>query len=308
MELLQLRYFQSIARFRSVSEAARFYGIPQSAMSQSLKRLENDLGGIRLFDRVNQRIVLNEKGRMFLQRVDEVLAILDSAVREARDTPDEIAGAVHLLVTENTRFVVQCVSQFKQIYPDVSFYICHDYYSNQEAEYDLCISASSYDHQMKASAPLIRERMVLAVCDSHPLAQRQSVSLAELKDEKFIVSTERSSLYRLTVESCRAFGFEPRISISCDDPYFIRKYISTNMGVVIAPSLSWEGRFRENTRLIEIVDPPLYSTSYIYWNDRVYHSPTVTAFREYLREEARKVRGNLLGKENHNSQFIIHNE
>lgn len=294
MELLQLRYFQTIAQFESVTHAANHYHIPQSAMSQTLKRLERELGDIRLFDRRNNRIYLNENGRRFLESVNIALSALDDGVRSLKSQDETLSGPIHLLVMDNRRFITNCVSKFAERNPDVNFHICHDFYSGQDADYDLCISSNMSYKQMKASFPLVHERIVLAVHEQHPLAKRESISLSELQMEKFITQSIHSTLYNLTIERCRAFGFEPHISIICDDPYFVRKYVSQNMGVALAPSLSWSGRFRENTCLIPIVDPPIYTTSYLLWNDRRYQSPAVTAFRCFLKEEAVRIEGNLL--------------
>ena len=79
MELLQLRYFQTVARLESITLAAEHHLVPQSSMSQTIRRLENDLGGIKLFDRKNGRIYLNEQGRTFLNYVDATLASLGAA-------------------------------------------------------------------------------------------------------------------------------------------------------------------------------------------------------------------------------------
>ena len=51
MELLQLRYFVTVAHLGNITKAAEKHNIPQPAMSQTIARLEADLGGIRLFDR-----------------------------------------------------------------------------------------------------------------------------------------------------------------------------------------------------------------------------------------------------------------
>ena len=56
MELLQLRYFQTVAKMESITRAAKHYMIPQSSMSQTIKRLETELGDIKLFDRRNGRL------------------------------------------------------------------------------------------------------------------------------------------------------------------------------------------------------------------------------------------------------------
>lgn len=296
MELLQLRYFQSIARHESVTRAAKEFQIPQSAMSQTLSRLEKELGDIKLFDRKNNRLYLNENGKMFLCHVNEALLSLDNGVQTLKQPQDQIKGPIHLLVLENSRFVINCISQFTKKYPDVSFNICHDFYSDEISNYDLCVTASPSYRQMNRSLPLIKEPMVLAVYDTHPLANRNCVRLSELAYEKFITQSARSSLYSLTVEHCRAAGFDPRISISCDDPYYIRKYISEGMGIAISPFLSWAGRFRENTRLIHIIDPEITCTSYLLWNDKKYQSPAVQRFRHFLRDQSRLIDGNMINE------------
>ncbi len=294
MELLQLRYFQAIARFESVTQAAKLFQVPQSAMSQSLSRLEKELGDVKLFDRKNNRIYLNESGQIFLKYVNEALLALDNGVKTLSLPQDKIAGVINLLVLENSRFVISCVSKFKNQYPDVSFYICHDFYSDEISNYDICVAASPSYRQMNRSLPLIKEPMVLAVCDSHPLAERKSVNLSDLSEEKFITQSARSSMYMLTIERCRTAGFEPKISISCDDPYYIRKYVSEGMGITIAPSVSWAGRFRANTRLIPIIEPEITSTSYLLWNDKKYQSPAMRRFRHFLLDQSKLIEGNMI--------------
>ena len=295
MDLLQIRYFQTIARMGSVSNAARYHSIPQSAMSQTLRRLERDLGDIRLFDRINNRIYLNENGRQFLEHVNIALTEIDNGVQAVQHAKhDAVSGAIHLLILENSRFITNCISKFSGLYPDVNFYISHNLYGSENTVYDLCVSSHTSYQQMKNNIPLIRERIILAVHESHPLANRESIQLIELKNEKFISMTEHTAVYDITRAYCGSGGFEPDIFITCDDPYYIRKYISQNMGVCLAPSLSWKDRFRENTRLVPVDSPPIYTTSYLLWNEHCYQSAAVKAFRHFLKDESKTLEGNLL--------------
>ena len=62
MELLQFRYFLEAARYENLTRAAEDLHIAQPALSQSIHRLESELG-VKLFDRKNHRIYLNEIGR-----------------------------------------------------------------------------------------------------------------------------------------------------------------------------------------------------------------------------------------------------
>jgi len=294
MELLQLKYFLTVARMESVTRAAAFHRIPQPAMSQTIARLEKELGDVRLFDRRNNRIYLNENGKMFLGYVEKALRELDNGVQAMRSKHENISGVIRLLSLEGRRFCFDCVSHFAEKYPNISFSISHDYSGDDGTEYDLCISTMQSHGQMHGFSPLICEPIVLAVHESHALAQRKSVRLQDLREEKFITMSPRSTLYALTYEHCRSAGFEPHVPFICDDPYYVRKYVSENMGVSLAPSISWAGRFRDNTRLIPVSDPPILMTSYLVWDDRRYLSPAVRLFKDYLMSEAGKIEGNLL--------------
>lgn len=296
MELLQLRYFVTVAKMESITKAANFHGIPQPAMSQTIARLEADLGGVRLFDRKNSRIYLNETGKRFLSRVEYALHSLDNGIAELNTTANEISGEIHLLVMENRRFILNCVSRFYEKYPNVTFFVSHDFYSDRNTEYDLCISCLRTHHHMKCSVPLVRESIVLAVHESNPLAKRTWVSLTELKDEKFITMPSRSSLYDITYNNCRACGFEPHVQFICDDPYFVRKYISENMGVALSPAVSWSDRFRANTVIVPIDNPPIHTTSYLVWDENRYLTPAVSAFKAFVIEQAKTLDGNLLNQ------------
>lgn len=294
MELLQLRYFLTVAKLESITKAANHHHIPQPAMSQTIARLEKELGGVRLFDRQNNRIYLNENGRRFCEHVERALFELENGVQALQNQRENLSGGIHLLALEGRRFAFDCVSHFAEKYPHINFSISHDYSGDQAAQYDLCISSVQSHQQMHGFMPLIQERIVLAVHEEHPLAGQKSVRLNELRNEKFITMSPRSTLYAITFEQCRLAGFEPHVPFICDDPYYVRKYVSENMGVSLAPSISWAGRFRDNTRLIPVEEPRILMTSYLIWDERRYLSPAVRLFRDYMMEEAKKIDGNLV--------------
>ena len=220
------------------------------------------------------------------------IAAIENGKRELNEIIDDISGPVSILVIENHRFIVHCVSEFSKSYPQVSFKISHVY--NTEQTYDLCISSENHFGTMDEAIPLISEKIILAVHEDHPLASSESISIRNLKNEKFITTGMHSALYNLTRQSCLDAGFEPNISIMCDDPYFVRKYISNNLGLALAPSVTWAGRFRENTKVIPITDPEIITTSYLLFDKHRYLSPAVKKCREFCCEESLKIEGNLL--------------
>lgn len=289
MELLQLRYFQTVARLESITLAAEHHLVPQSSMSQTIRRLESDLGGINLFDRKNGRIYLNEQGRIFLNYVDATLASLEGGIRAVSATSDKVEGSVRVKVMENHRLVLTCVPTFLKMYPDVKFSISHGYYEEKDADYDICISSETSFRHLNESKPLLDERLILAVHEDHPLATAKTVRLTDLQGESLISMPSQSALSQIVTSRCRSFGFTPEVPVVCDDPYFVRKYVSENLGIAVTPEISWRGRFRDNTKLIPFEEDDMRVCSYILWNRNRYMSTATKKFMEYLLEEAAKL-------------------
>ena len=285
MELLQLRYFQKVAELENVTKAAKYFSVPQPSMSQAISRLERDLN-TKLFERRGGKLFLNEKGRAFLVYVEKTLQELDCGIAAVTGDAAKISGPVSIKIMENHRFILTCIPKFSRLYPEVSISASHGYHEDEDVTYDLCISSQMTYKRMTAHAPLIRERIVLAVHEDHPFSCRDRISISDLQGQKLISLPAQSSLYLQTLELCRARGFDPVIPIICDDPYFIRKYVSENMGIALAPSISWKGRFRENTVLIPVEDPEIYISSYLIWDDAHYMSPAARRFRDFLLTEA----------------------
>ena len=84
MELTQLNQFKKIAEYEKINEAANALYVSSLALSQSLKRLEDELG-CELFDRSKNLLKLNEKGKLFLEAVNDVFSVLDKAMSDLKD-------------------------------------------------------------------------------------------------------------------------------------------------------------------------------------------------------------------------------
>ena len=291
MELMQLKYFKTVAEIGKISDAAQSLFISAPALSTSISRLEKELGGVRLFDRKNGRLFLNEIGQTFLLSVEKALDELDGAVLSLTTDQNHIAGPVRLIALENRRFVLSCVSAFSSLYPEVNFSISHS--DDRDQSYDLCVCSEKKFRQSTAYVPLIVEPYVVALHEQHPLADLPSIDLSLLTEEKFITQSPKSAQYRITVEKCREQGFEPNIPFICDDAYYVRQYISKQMGIALAPSVSWAGRFRTNTKVIPLTDSSITATSYLVWDDTKYQSPATRAFCQYLQQQAAALPGNL---------------
>ncbi len=248
MELLQLKYFCDAAQTQNFSHTAKKFFVPPSSVSQAIKRLELELG-TPLFVHNGNKVFLAETGKRFYEKVKSALALLEEAKSDAVLTQDEMAGSLSLLVSCNRRLVSQAIPQFTRDYPQAQL-ILH-YTQPDTVGCDIVISEAPLAGYCE-KALLVTENILLAVNRSHPLAQKEQVSLSDLYGEAFICMPKGHSLYTITENICSRAGFLPSITIQTNDTHYIRKYVELGLGITFVPEISWQGLFSPDVVLKNI--------------------------------------------------------
>jgi DNA-binding transcriptional LysR family regulator len=223
-DLRQLRYFMAVAEELNFTRAAERLHMAQPPLSAAIRQLEEQLG-VELFERTTREVrmtkageLLQERGAALLEEADRVFA----AVREVDRAP---VGRVSIGIAPPARFGIgpQLLAACASECPGVMLYPREDTTGVLMRE----LRAGRLDLLLAFCAPpddaLERERLrdqpaVLHVDPSHPLADREQVALAELKEETFIVAGGPGSpgYTACVIERCREAGFEPA---TVPDPY-----------------------------------------------------------------------------------------
>ena len=125
MEFLQLRYFCSAAETEIFSHTAKIFDVPPSGISQTIKRLEIELG-VKLFMRSANRVMLTEEGKIFLGGAKRALEILETTKAQLTDGEDALRGEIKISVLTNRHVIAKLIEYFKEKYEDVNFVINHD--------------------------------------------------------------------------------------------------------------------------------------------------------------------------------------
>lgn len=277
MDLLQLKYFCDAAKSENFSKTAAKFRVPASNISQTVSRLEKELG-VSLFDRFANSIALNENGKLFYEHISAGLEKIEDGKRILSENSEEITGEIHLQIFTNRRIVTQAIEKFRLLYPHVSFVLNHSI--NRLSGSDLLISDFTPDEKGLTKHLLVREDILLAVSNGNPLSKKSSLSVSDLKNERFISMPKGSSMHKITTDICIKNGFVPNISIMTDDPFYIRKYIELGLGIALVPSFSWKGQFSENVTLKNIGAHK--RNTYIYYNSERYMSKAVSEFLRLL--------------------------
>lgn len=185
----QIKYFQAVVRNNSFSEAADECHISQSAISQQIKALENELGFL-LLERHNRKFVLTPAGEHFYKKSLVLIAdyekICNEAARIARG--DEITLKIGYLRSYNSPEVHQALEEFSEKYPCVDLQLL---YGNHEELFDLVRTGGAdlvLNDQRRAFSDeyvnliLSTNRMYVEITARNPVAELSSVTVQELKN------------------------------------------------------------------------------------------------------------------------------
>jgi DNA-binding transcriptional LysR family regulator len=186
--LKQIKYFQSVVRCGSFTEAAELNFISQSAISQQIQALERELG-VTLLERKNRKFTLTPAGEYFYKKSLVLTADFEKMCQETVHIAqkDETALRIGYLKCYSGLEFHQAVSKFSTKYPDVSISIIN---GNHEDLYD-ALRLGSVDLILNDQRRAFSDEYVncilgtsecfIEVADSNPVALRESVEVQELK-------------------------------------------------------------------------------------------------------------------------------
>ena len=277
MEFLQLKYFCDAAVTQNLSKTAKKYYVPTSTVSISIKKLEDELG-CKLFHHSSNKIMLNDEGREFYENISKALAIIEDAKDKIRDT-GAVRGTISIRCRSNRGALTRAMEQFLRDYPEVKFKITFG--EANVKNLDLIMSydtAIEYDEKIL----LIDEDAPIAINKSNPLAYKKDLTIADLKNERFIVG-----LSITTAEACYSAGFSPNIAFEFNDPTYVRKYLELGLGIAFVPSYSWANLLSDNVVMRSL---GVRRKTYAYLPKDKYAKRSVKLFLEYLKRATEDAR------------------
>lgn len=191
--LMSLIQTLAVAEYLNFRHAANAMGISQSSVSARVKALEEDLG-ILLFERHARGVRLTEAGRHFIERVATGIDQLDHAVRTAgmvaRGEHGRLRVGIHALIPGS--FLAALIERYREQHPGVDVEIAEG--TARESvmrlranRLDLTFVAGAPEFPDCHARPIWRERLLVALPASHPLADAAGVTWADLAGDTFIV-------------------------------------------------------------------------------------------------------------------------
>src|SRR6516162_5578177 len=194
MELRQLRYLVALADERHFTRAAAREHIAQPALSQQIRRLEQEVG-LALVERTTRRVTVTEAGQTLVARARRILSEVDSATAEMQAlagvrTGHVMVGTMHTMGPVD---VSAALAVFHQRHPAVELTV-REQSSEELAEMlrddvldlaFLSVTERIESHGLGLHQLVSEELVVLLPCE-HRLGRRRQVRMVELADEQFV--------------------------------------------------------------------------------------------------------------------------
>lgn len=242
MEIRWLEAFIAVAEELHFSKAANRLNLAQSPLSQTIRRLERELG-TPLFDRNTRSVTLTPAGQALLPYARRVFEDLELGRQATRARDGVVYGTVSIGFSGalNHQTLPPLTRAVRHRYPDVTLSLTGRVMTRdgveqlERGDLDLAFVGLPIDPSRVRTRLIGREPLGVVLPIDHPLATRSAIDLADLAEEQFISLPlgAGSSLAQLTTQACIDAGFQPRIAQEITDPFMILTLVSAGVGIAL---------------------------------------------------------------------------
>jgi DNA-binding transcriptional LysR family regulator len=257
MELRHLRSVLAVAETLHISRAAERLHISQSALSQQIKCLEEEIG-VEIFDRAERaahRIRITPAGQAFANDARAIIRLAERAVENARAISlqhDEVRIGYFKVVAHNA--LTELVARLHEAIPTLSIRLME--YADtrgvqtalREHAVDIAVTLLPLGDQTLEALPLQESELSVVLPKAHTLAKRSKIMLSDLANENWIMLDRQSVVpeVRTALEQAaqrNGFDLHRRIVQEVPSMLLIMEFVRKGVGVSVAPSVMAEEHF-----------------------------------------------------------------
>lgn len=242
MDFRKIESFLTIASTGKYTAAAERLFTSQSSLSKQMRQLEAEVGA-PLFRKTSGGVELTQAGWEFYYYARRALPELHQTLEHIESIKEGKKTCIRLgsLPFVEDYGITDCLCSFWAQTPGVQIE-----YSERSQEdlvnalernkIDLGMVRLDYlDRSRFATRPFLTDEMVVVFNEHNPLARRTSISIEELRNERFILPTERSDLAQIFIRACQEHGFHPDAPLTHSRHWMLLKAVQRDMGTTVLP-------------------------------------------------------------------------
>ena len=242
--LRQLRAFLSVARHGSFTRAAQDIALSQSALSLSVRQLENELG-LRLLDRTTRHVQLTAVGRTLAATGSRLVDELDATLRELREIGEQHRGRVMLACVPAVArsLMPKCVAYCSAKWPNVSFGIDDCAASDVirkvgRGEVEFGIASGEITGSELHVQPLMEDPFRLICRRDDAIAKGKNVRWAQLAGRRLVMLNNTSGSRQVIEATIARVGTEVEVFLELAQPGSVLGMVEAGIGIAIVPELA----------------------------------------------------------------------
>ena len=260
MTLKQLKAFLVLARTLNYANAANELCLSQSALSLSIKTLEEELGG-KLFKRNTRRVEITTEGQSLIPYAKKLLANWEDMEKDVKQRFKLNRGTLNIASMPFATHAVlpEVMHDFAQQHPNISFSI-HDITNEkiiekvQEGIFEIGICFEPKANDQLIFQPIFNEDFLALLPKHHVLAKQKSVTWLELCSCPFVTLQNPSIIRHVLEEHCAALQVVLDLKVECHQISSLSHFVAYGMGVSAIPRHFQKFIDLEKNVLVEIED------------------------------------------------------
>lgn len=244
MNLRDLKYLVALADHKHFGRAAAACYVSQPTLSTQIKKLEDELG-VPLVERAPRKVMLTPAGRDAAERARRIVAEVEQMKEAARRSQDPEAGTVRLgmFPTLGPYLLPHVVPRIRARFPHLELLLVEEKSDVllsrlREGKLDAGLLALPVADDQLHTEFLFEEPFVLAVPESHPLAQRGSLTLAELSHQQLLLLEDGHCLREQALDVCRLSGANEKSEFRATSLETLRQMVAAEVGITLLPTLA----------------------------------------------------------------------
>jgi DNA-binding transcriptional LysR family regulator len=255
LNLGRLQVLREVIARGSFSAAAEALSYTQSAISQSVSRLEAETGAA-LVIRDRRGVRPTAAGAALVAHAETIFEQVRVAEADLAAIMGGRAGRLRVasFPSGGASLMPMAVARFRRAHPDVALTLVEDEPEViaprlRAGELDLALLFEFPGAHARGRRPgaglssklLLEDPMHLALPAEHPLAERPLLTLGDLRYEQWVQTSADSPCARHVVRSCLAAGYEPDVAFESDDYDTVQGLVAAGVGVALIPRLALTG-------------------------------------------------------------------
>ncbi len=288
MEIRQLKYFVSVAETGSFSEASRRCFLSQSAISQQIKSLEDELG-TTLFLRNPHKVVMTESGEELLPLARQALKSFNECHEHISNLRGMLCGQLNIGMSHFIEpYVRQAAVIMLKQYPNVRlnlFYLptseLNRMLVNHQLDLAFSINTANKDENID-SEPVLTFHLRAVMRSTHPLANKEKVSFADLMNYSIVMPETGARLFSTVRKYLDVDIDKLNIRAVVNEPTAALNLVQDTNFITFLPTRTVGDRPTLVAKEIEGLEMPVQS--YAHWMKDTCQKHSAEVFLKFIKE------------------------